>query len=147
MNIIDGLLGEHGIFYALFDWYEKSTRQAQTLEDVQQLARPLAEALISHAKLEDELLFPPLESDRFLRRPLLVMEREHKGIEGALLGVESCTRKKKALDQVLAAIESAREHFAKEERILFPRARQILNGSKLAHLTRRWAEARGVAVL
>lgn len=62
------------------------------------------------------------------------------------MGVETCTRKAEALDQVLGAIESAREHFAKEERILFPRARQVLDEKQLAKLTRRWAEARGVAV-
>lgn len=147
MDIIDGLLGEHGVFYALFDWYEKSAAQAETLEGVQQIARPLAEALISHAKMEDELLFAALESDSFLRMPLQVMDREHKGIEQALQGVETCTRKAEALEQVLAAIESAREHFAKEERILFPRARQVLDEKQLAKLTRCWAEARGVAVL
>ena len=147
MDIIDGLLGEHGVFYALFDWYEKSAARAETLADIQQIARPLAEALVSHAKLEDELLFPLLESDNFLRMPLLVMEREHKGIEQALQGVETCMRKSEALNQVLASIEAARQHFAKEERILFPRARQVLDEKQLAKLTRQWAEARGVAIL
>lgn len=147
MDIIDGLLGEHALFYTLFDWYEKSARRAETLADLQQIARPLAEALVSHAKIEDELLFPVLEADAGLRMPLQVMNREHKGIEQALQGVESCTRKAEALEQILAAIESAREHFAKEERILFPRARLVLGEKQLGALTCRWAKARGVAVL
>jgi len=146
MDIIDGLLGEHGVFYALFDWYEKSAARAETLADLQQITCPLAVSLISHAKMEDNLLFAALTTDSFLKMPLQVMDREHKGIEQALLGVESCTRREEALNQVLAAIESAREHFAKEERILFPRARQVLDEKQLAKLTRRWAEARGVAV-
>ena len=146
MDIIDGLLGEHALFYALFDWYEKSAARADTLADLQQIARPLAEALVSHAQMEDKLLFPALATDPGLRRPLEVMSREHQGIEQALLGVEACTRKAEALDQILAAVESAREHFAKEERVLFPRARQVLDERKRAELTNRWAKARGVAV-
>ena len=147
MDILDALLGEHAIIYTLFDWYEKSAGRAQTLEELQQIARPLTEALVSHAEIEDDLLFPALRSDPGLKMPLKVMDREHQGIEQALQGVESCTRKPEALDQVLAAIESAREHFAKEERILFPRARQVLDESKRAELSARWAKTRGVTVL
>ena len=147
MDLVDALLGEHGVLYGLFEWYEKSAGRAETLAEVQKLARPLAEALVSHAKIEDELLFPILEKDSVLKKPLDVMRREHQGIEQALQGVESCTRKPEALNQFLAAIEVAREHFAKEERILFPRARRVLTEKKLAELTRRWAEARGVVVL
>jgi len=147
MDIIDALLGEHGVLYGLFDWYEKSASRVGTLSEVQMLARPLTEALVAHAQLEDKLLFPALNSDSSLKKPLEVMDREHKGIEQALQGVENCTRKAEALEQILSAIEVAREHFAKEERILFPRARQVLSGPKLIRLTRRWAEARGVVIL
>ncbi len=147
MDIIDALLGEHGIFYSLFAWYEKSARRAETLDEVQKITRPLTAALIAHAELEDKLLFPELKGDAALKKPLAVMDREHQGIEQALRGMEICTRKSEALNQVLAAIESAREHFAEEERILFPRARQVLDEKQLAKLTRRWAKARGVAVL
>lgn len=147
MDIIDALLGEHGLFYVLFDWYEKSAARAKTLEELQQIARPLTEALVSHAEIEDKLLFPALETDPGLKMPLKVMDREHQGIEQALQGVESCTSKPEAQNQVLAAIESAREHFAKEERILFPRARQVLDKKKRAELSSRWAKARRVTVL
>lgn len=146
MDIIDAWLGERGVLYGLFDWYEKSASRAGMLSEVQMLARPLTEALVAHAHLEDKLLFPALDSGSSLKKPLEVMDREHKGIEQALQGVENCTRKAEALEQILTAIGVAREHFAREKRIVFPRVRQVLSGPKMMQLTRRWSEARGVAI-
>ena len=88
-----------------------------------------------------------MEKERGLKKQLDAMRREHRGIEKALEAVERCDRKAEAWRQIFGAIEAARAHFANEERILFPRARQVLTERKLAQLTRRWVEVRGVAVL
>ncbi|NIN68730.1 MAG: hypothetical protein GTO63_29295 [Anaerolineae bacterium] len=47
---------------------------------------------------------------------------------------------------LLHVIQVAREHFAKEEQILYPIAEQVLDTDTLTQLGRQWAERRGVVI-
>lgn len=146
MNLIDALLGEHGVFYALFARLEESLPKAETLSEVQGATAMLTTSLVSHAKIENEVLFPALEAHLGPEGPLAVMRREHEEIESTLQDVESMDHKEEAVVKVLHALQVARDHFAKEEQVLFPLARRTLPDASLIELGERWTHVRRVVV-
>ncbi|MBI3536529.1 MAG: hemerythrin domain-containing protein, partial [Chloroflexi bacterium] len=60
MKITDALKGEHGVFYAQFQFINDSLSSAN-LSIIQSLGAMLAAALVPHAQIENEILFPALE--------------------------------------------------------------------------------------
>jgi len=103
----------------------------------------LAAGLATHARIEDDLLFVALEGPLGPNGgPLAVMREEHAEVEGTL---ERLTRvddvqEADALASHLASV--AREHFAKEEQVLFPMAEQLLGEQVLRDLGEQWAAQR-----
>lgn len=145
MKITDALLGEHRVFYAQFGHLEESLPSLGTREEVQRVAALLAAGLETHAHVEDELLFAALEP--YLGSaagPLLVMRHEHAEIEGALARVGQAEDLAVARDLLGQAVHVAREHFAKEEHVLFPMATQFLGDARLSELGVAWAARREV---
>ena len=144
MRITDALLGEHGVFYAQFDHLQEAMPVAETLAQVKDQAALLAAALKPHANLENDLLFAALDPYLGQMGPLTVMRREHDEIEGALARVQEVQDLAEARDLVLHALYVARDHFAKEEQVLFPMAHQVLSAEVLTQLGAQWAERREV---
>ncbi len=146
MKITEAFLGEHGAFYAQFDHLEQAIPAAETLTQVQSLSALLTVALATHAHLEDELLFTALDPYLAQMGPLSVMRMEHDEIEGILAHVQEIQDLAEAQRLVLNAVQVARNHFAKEEQVLFPMAQRTLSGEDLTRLGQQWAERRGVAI-
>ncbi len=142
MKITDALLGEHGLFYALFEQIEQSIAGAG--EDLPALTRALAGLLGSHAILEEEHLFPALQPQVGEMGPLAVMEMEHRQIEGLLESILGTTDIDTLKGETRALLDITTEHFAKEEGVLFHMAEQFLDESLLHQLGDAWAKARGV---
>jgi len=85
MKITDALLGEHGVFYVLFHHLETPAAKDRIPDGPRDGAALLSEGLITHARLEDELLFAALEPHLGSRAgPLAVMRLEHQEIEEGL---------------------------------------------------------------
>ena len=147
MRITDALLGEHGVFYAQFGALERETPRATTLEQVRAQAALLQAALESHARIENDLLFAALEPSLGGQGPLAVMRHEHDQIEGGLAAVQTAGGLAPAQELLLHVVATARSHFAKEEQILFPMARQALTEAEQARLAEAWAERRQVVVV
>ena len=55
MNLIDILLGEHGVFYAMFDNLDGRVPKTERMGEVLSIARTLFAALASHIRLEDDI--------------------------------------------------------------------------------------------
>jgi len=143
MKVTDALLGEHGVFYAQFDYMEKNIPQATDLT----LVKSQGAMLAPHAHLEDELLFIALESHLDPQSgPLAVKRLEHNEIEGSLERLQKLQDLAEAKNLLLQAIQTARAHFAKEEQVLFVMAQQILDSRALEQLGRKWAATRKVAI-
>ncbi|MBI6546344.1 MAG: hemerythrin domain-containing protein [Cyanobacteria bacterium NC_groundwater_1444_Ag_S-0.65um_54_12] len=146
MKITEAFLGEHGVIYALLNHLEQEIPNAESSGEVQSQAALLIPALASHAQLEDLLLFPALESKIGPAGPLTVMRFEHNDIDetlGRLLEVRELNRAQALIRHLLLV---AREHFAKEEKVLFPMAEQVLGEMELQSLGKQWAEKRQVSV-
>jgi hemerythrin-like domain-containing protein len=147
MKITDALLGEHGVFYAQFDHIEKAVPRMETLALVQSQGALLTAALAPHAQLENELLFRALELHLPTDSgPLAVMHMEHDEIEGTLDRLQEVKDLAEAKHLILHAIQTAREHFAKEEQVLFPMSKQILDSHIMEELAAKWAEQRRVGI-
>lgn len=146
VNILDALLGEHGLFYAWIDELEDWLGDdGVSSAEVRSAARMLARGLTSHAAIEDELLFPALEAHIGPAGPLACMRSEHDELHHALAAARA-----PATDDPVAVMRDVlaltREHFAKEERVLFPMARQMIPDAELVELGRGWSRRRTVPV-
>jgi hemerythrin-like domain-containing protein len=148
MKITDALLGEHGVFYAQFSHLERVIPMMTDVETVVAEASLLAAGLATHAALEDELLFTALEPHLGVKAgPLAVMRMEHDQIEGELACLEEeAAELEDAQNLLLEIVQVARQHFAKEERILFAIAAQALDEQTLTHLGLQWAARRNVLI-
>jgi hemerythrin-like domain-containing protein len=146
LRLTDALLGEHAVLYALLDHVDEELAGLQALTDVQRLTRMLAAALISHARVEDQLLFPALEVHLGRAGPLACMRQEHAELETAIEDVAGAATCGAAAERLRYALQAARDHFAKEERVLFHMARQFMSEPDLERLGCCWAAARGVAL-
>jgi iron-sulfur cluster repair protein YtfE (RIC family) len=140
MKLTEALLGEHGVFYAQFGHLERTLPATTTLAEVQAPAALLAAGLATHARLEDELLFTKLDPSG----PVAVMRREHEQIEGDLSRAQEVSDLAQAQQLVLHAVQVARDHFIKEEEVLFPMAEQTLGEEALRELGTQWARERQV---
>ncbi len=147
MKITKALLGEHGVFYGQFDYLEQVLPGTGAVEQVQKLAGLLAAGLEPHAKIENEILFPQLEAILGAEAgPVPVMRMEHDEIESSLAQAQASRDLDQARNLVLHAIDVAREHFSKEEHVLFPMAEQVLDAETLERLGDQWAERRRVRI-
>jgi iron-sulfur cluster repair protein YtfE (RIC family) len=146
MTITNFLLGEHAVFYAQFDNIEARLPEAESLPQVKSLGGMLAAALASHAQLENELLFDALDPHFGGSGPVAVMRAEHEQIEGTLDQIPAAEELDRAKSLLLHTITLARQHFAKEEQVLFPMAQQVLDDQTLSELGAQWAERRKVVL-
>lgn len=146
MNIIDALLIEHGTFYLHFEHLEQTAPAIERLGELRAKVSMLAAVLPTHARLEDELLFTALEPHLgTMGGPLFVMRMEHDQLEGLLGQLPQLEDLDQAKDMLAEAITVARQHFGKEEQILFAIARQSLDADTLNRLGEEFAARRGVA--
>jgi len=144
VRLTDALLGEHGAFYAQFDRLEETVPHAAAAAEVREQAALLAAALVTHARLEDELLFGRMRSAGADAGLLDAMEEEHTEIAGMLTRAQGTQDLVVARRELLDAVALARQHFAREERLAFPLAESALGGAVLSELGAAWSERRDV---
>ncbi len=165
MKITDALKGEHGVFYAQFELLEEVIAPA-TLPVLKAQGAVLAARLAPHAQIENELLFPALEEQLGTHGPTAAFRAEHDAIDSAferLQQLRELNRDHAQIDADLArlpqtpslaeardlideVVHAAREHFAKEEQMLFPMAEQVLSERTLEELGAEWARRRSVVL-
>ncbi len=146
MRITDALLGEHAVIYELFDYLRDMIAKSDDIRDIHGASAVVERLLVSHARIEEDLLFPRLEPHLGQMGPLAVMRTEHLRIddllETARLETDIATLKS-VMGQLL---ELAYGHFQKEEMMLFAMARQCLSDATLTELGDEWATSRKVIV-
>ncbi len=146
VKLTDALLGEHGALYALFDRVEAVTATATRVVQIQEATAALSAVVLSHSNLEEELLFPALETHMGTAGPLAVMRTEHIEIEQALRQLEAAQNLDEGADYIARALSILRDHFQKEEEVLFSIARQTLDEETQIRLGKAWAKARRVTI-
>lgn len=147
MNIVAALLGEHGPLRHQLDVLRLAAPRLSG-DALRSAVLSLAEAIESHAELEDELLFAALdESGQMPAGPVGGMRAEHDQIVellGRLLASDDTPDRGDPRRVVLELAEAVRHHFAHEENVLFALANRVLAADKLDDLGRQWADRRRV---
>lgn len=142
MKITDGLLGEHALFYPLFDRSAALAVEARTSEEVSLLMALLAPAIHTHAELEDDLLFPALARAGLGEGPVQVMRAEHVEIEAMIRETLQARGVDDARESFMRLLDFLADHFRREEAVVFPLSQQ-LGQEALLELGERWKERRG----
>jgi hemerythrin-like domain-containing protein len=146
MKLTDALRGEHAVLYELFAYLNETIGKSDDMRDVRGAVSVLDRLLVSHARIEEDLLFPRLEPHLGEMGPLAVMRAEHGRIEGLLAAArqENDVAALKALIGEL--LHLAYGHFRKEETVLFDMAERFLGGAALTEMGEQWAASRNVIV-
>ena len=144
MKITDVLRAEHAVFHNLFDHIETVLPQTRTLAEVKSLGTVAETLLAPHSQTEDDLFIEPLEHcfDQIGQNEMF--HAEHKLIDAELAKVQKARNLKTAKKLLLGAVALCRDHFDKEERIIFPMAEQILKVRTLSELGQAWLNRRNV---
>ena len=146
MKLTDALLGEHAILYGLFEHVRDTTENSDDAREISGAVAVLERLLLSHAQVEENLLFTRLEPHLGPMGPLAVMRSEHRAIDELLEAAKQTTDiglLNSVIDQLLAL---AQGHFRKEETALFAMAEQVLDEVTLTELGDEWAKYRNVTV-
>lgn len=146
MKITEALLAEHVVFHNLFDHLERCVPKVRTLAEVKLLSALLDTMLRTHSKVEDRLLFDPLEAAFSQMGQADNFHEEHEEIESGLDSIVSVRTVAEAKRRLLQTVVLSRKHFDKEERIVFPLAEKQLSAKSLTTLGRRWEEQRTVPI-
>lgn len=134
MKLTESLMIEHHVFSEQFQHLEEALRHPEQYPDavIRAIVEALAISIERHARTEDDVLFPALET--YLERtsgPLAVLEAEHEKIRGAMATI---TAGQDIRGQTTRLIEILRQHIHKEDRVLFPMAEEFLGPENLTRL-------------
>lgn len=142
MKITEILMAEHAVFHNLFDHIEAVAPRLKTLAEVKALAAVVDKVMAPHTKTEDDLFIEPLEHcfDQIGQKE--TFHDEHEQIEAALVKVQKARTVKDARKILLSVIAASRNHFDKEERIVFPLAERVLKAKTLIDLGNVWIKRR-----
>ncbi len=142
MKITEALLAEHAVFHSLFDHLESALPGLATLAEVKALARLLIAMLEAHSKVEDVLILEPLEDGLEQLGQRESLRHEHEEIDAGLRRVTVSLSLKEARRLLLGAVVYSRQHFDREERVVFPMAERLLKSQTLTALGESWAGKR-----
>lgn len=142
MKITEILMAEHAVFHNLLDHIEVTAPKLKTLAEVKSLGTILSKLTAPHSRTEDDLFIAPLEHcfDQIGQKE--TFHHEHDLIEQTMEKVQNAKDLKTAKRLLLGAVAATRNHFDKEERIVFPMAERILKARTLTELGKEWLKQR-----
>ncbi len=146
MKITEVLMAEHAVFHNLFDHIEATVPRLATLGQVKSMAALVDQVMAPHSKTEDDLFIEPLEHCFEQIGHNETFHEEHRHIEQMLAQVQKARTLKDAKKVLLNAIAESREHFDREERIVFPMAERVLKTKTLSDLGTEWLRKRQAAL-
>jgi regulator of cell morphogenesis and NO signaling len=143
MKITDALRQEHEVLIPQLDALEKAAGSGAALADLGEMVRRLADGLLSHARIEDEVLFPALiENLGGEGGPVGTMKAEHEEIENGFGAFSNIKNLDDAKHELARLVQITRDHFTKEDRMLFPMAEQSLENGALTEMNAQLTERR-----
>jgi hemerythrin-like domain-containing protein len=146
MKITEILMAEHAVFHNLFDHIEASVPRLETLGEVKSLAALVDKVMAPHSKTEDDLFIEPLEHCFEQIGQNETFHAEHRRIEERLASVQRARTLMDAKKILLEAMSASRDHFDREERIVFPLAERVLKAKTLSELGKTWQQKRQAAL-
>jgi hemerythrin-like domain-containing protein len=145
MKITEALLAEHVVFHNLFDHLEQAAPQLKSIDEIKLAGAIMRTLMRAHSETEDELFIEPLEHYLAQIGQNETFHEEHEAIDRELEDVQKARTLDSARKLLLVVVESSRQHFDKEERIVFPMAEKVFKPKTLLELGdswKRWREAK-----
>jgi hemerythrin-like domain-containing protein len=146
MKITEILMAEHVVFHNLFDHLERSVPRLKTLAELKAVAAAMETLVRAHSNTEDELFVAPLEHCLEQIGQCDTFHEEHEEIDQTLKDVQKARQVGVARKRLAQAVIACREHFDKEERIVFPLAERTLKNDTLQALGAAWMKRREMAL-
>jgi hemerythrin-like domain-containing protein len=142
MKITEALFAEHLVFHNLFDHLEKHLHKFKTLAELKTAVAVVDSALQLHSRTEDDLFIGPLGPSFEQIGQRETFHEEHEQIDQLMAEVQKAKQLNKARALLHATIVLCRNHFDKEERIVFPMAERVLKSKTLHELGQTWMNQR-----
>lgn len=152
MNAIEMLIQEHEEAANMFDELENTNEDQVTTADenttvVQgriDLFRKLRNALMLHARAEEQVFYPALENFDETRDLIAEAYREHAEVEQMLeeIGQLNPTNEE-WLDKIAELRENVEHHVAEEEDELFPQVEELFDEERLQELGAQMEAVKG----
>lgn len=133
-NITETLVSDHAVFIGVFDWIKQALPGLTTLEEVKMLAGLVEALLRNHGDVETDLAFVALDHALYHKGQLNRLHEEHDEIDDRLKQVQTATSLPDARRLLRLALLASRQHFRREERIIFPLMEKALQKETLAKL-------------
>jgi hypothetical protein len=136
--ITRALSAEHQMFRAVFDQVEELLPRLDRLEEVKRLARLVEGLLLSHAKVEGDLMILAQDHEAAGRHRYDHCRHEHEEIDSQLTLVHSARTIARARKLLRGALAASRKHFQREERGVFPLIEKRMQPEALIKLGTVW---------
>jgi hemerythrin-like domain-containing protein len=140
-TITEVLVVEHSLFRTLFERIENALPRLVTAREVKLLGSMVEGMLSGHAQTETSLAYSVLDhvlkEDGRLHR----LHQDHHEIDGRLKRLQEVDDLAEAADLLRQAMAASREHFRREEEIIFPFLERVLKTRTLEVLGETWKSA------
>lgn len=125
---------EHAVFCKVFDEFESSLANCRTLKEVNLLASTVEGLLRGHGETETNLAYSALDHGLASKGEVDRLYQDHHEIDDHLKRVHTATDLKEAKRLLKKALGATREHFRREEQVVFPILEETLQPETLAAL-------------
>jgi hemerythrin-like domain-containing protein len=133
-TIIGTLKTEHAVLVRLYEVVERQLSGVETVSEVHLLTRLVVGVLEQHAYMEEHLAFAALDHAMAERGPLNRLHQDHQEIDGALREAAAATDLEQARQLLKTGLKASRNHFRREEEMVFPLLEKMFTPQSLSHL-------------
>ena len=138
ITIIDSLTLEHTVFGHLFHQIESLLPQLTTPQEAQLLGRLVEGILASHGDREENLAYAALDQFLANQNELDCLYQDHEEIDGRLERLRSAATLPEARQLLKEALHASRQHFKREELLIFPKLGKAFDEETLSELSEAW---------
>jgi hemerythrin-like domain-containing protein len=137
-SITQALVMEHAVFRAVFDQIERAFPKQESAREVRLLATVVEGMLRGHAETETNLAYAALDHVLAEDGRLHHLHQDHHEIDEHFQRVHRASQLAEAQRLLQQALAATREHFRREEEMLFPFLERVLQPDTLEALGDRW---------
>ena len=138
------LIMEHAVFCDMFDQIERILAGTKSADEVKALASVVEGLLVSHAETETNLAYSALDHALADKGSLDRLHQDHHEIDDQFQRIHRTTNPAEAQRLLKKALLATREHFQREEKIIFPVLEKTLQPDTLRSLGGKWMESHSV---
>jgi hemerythrin-like domain-containing protein len=138
------LIMEHTVFCDVFDQIERILAGTKSADEVKALASVVEGLLVSHAETETNLAYSVLDHALADKGSLDRLHQDHHEIDDQFQRIHRTTNPAEAQRLLKKALLATREHFHREEKIIFPVLEKTLQPDTLRSLGGKWMESHSV---